>query len=108
MRRPACPPHSRAGFWLRKTSARADIRRDFTPRVGLDPDGDGACGSKAVDKPAAQAGGNVMMICPNLKCRKVLQVAAKYRGQQVRCHHCSTLFVVPAEKPAPRQSGDPA
>ena len=40
----------------------------------------------------------VMMICPNLKCRKVLQVPPKYRGQQVRCHYCSTTFAVPNVK----------
>ena len=40
----------------------------------------------------------VMMICPNLKCRKVLQVPSKYRGQQVRCHYCSTTFAVPVAK----------
>ena len=39
-----------------------------------------------------------MMICPNLKCRKVLQVPAKYRGQQVKCHYCSTLFAIPTVK----------
>lgn len=41
---------------------------------------------------------NVMMICPNLKCRKVLQVPAKYRGQQVKCHYCNSLFAVPMAK----------
>ena len=42
--------------------------------------------------------GPVMMICPNLKCRKVLQVPGRYRGQQVKCHHCGTTFAVPAAK----------
>jgi hypothetical protein len=41
-----------------------------------------------------------MMICPNLKCRKVLQVPAKYRGQQVKCHYCNSLFAVPMAKVA--------
>ncbi len=39
-----------------------------------------------------------MMICPNLKCRKVLQVPEKYRGQQVKCHYCNSLFMVPHTK----------
>jgi hypothetical protein len=39
-----------------------------------------------------------MMICPNLKCRKVLQVPGQYRGQQVKCHYCTTTFSVPLAK----------
>jgi len=42
---------------------------------------------------------NVMMICPNLKCRKVLAVPERYRGHQVKCHYCSIVFAVPAAKP---------
>lgn len=49
-----------------------------------------------MDAPTTNA--NVMMICPNLKCRKVLQVPAKYRGQQVKCHYCNSLFTVPQAK----------
>jgi hypothetical protein len=48
----------------------------------------------------------VMMICPNLRCRKVLQVPSKYRGQQVRCHFCSTTFAVPTIKPTDAKSSD--
>lgn len=47
-----------------------------------------------------------MMICPNLKCRKVLQVPPKYRGQQVRCHYCSTTFAVPNVKSVAGKSGE--
>ncbi len=39
-----------------------------------------------------------MMICPNLKCRKVLQVPGQYRGQQVKCRYCTTTFSVPLTK----------
>ena len=35
------------------------------------------------------------MICPNLKCRRVLQVPSKYRGQHVKCRYCSMTFAVP-------------
>jgi DNA-directed RNA polymerase subunit RPC12/RpoP len=35
------------------------------------------------------------MICPNLKCRKVLRVPEQYRGEHVRCHYCSITFLVP-------------
>ena len=48
----------------------------------------------------------VMMICPNLKCRKVLQVPAQYRGQQVRCHYCNMTFAVPSGKPADKNDGE--
>lgn len=51
---------------------------------------------------------NVMMICPNLKCRKVLQVPAKYRGQQVKCHYCNSLFTVPPAKSQPAAASQPA
>ncbi len=41
---------------------------------------------------------NVSMICPNLKCRKVLQVPEKYRGQHVKCRFCGLTFMVPQVK----------
>jgi hypothetical protein len=47
---------------------------------------------------AAQASNLVTMICPNLKCRKVLQVPAKYRGQNVKCQYCGIVFGVPLPK----------
>jgi hypothetical protein len=50
--------------------------------------------------------GNVIMICPNLKCRKVLQVSAQYRGKFVKCKYCHTAFTVPAE-PARKQRTAP-
>jgi hypothetical protein len=40
------------------------------------------------------------MICPNLKCRKVLRVPEKCRGHHVKCHYCTMTFIVPASKPA--------
>ena len=46
-------------------------------------------------EPAASDSNVVMMICPNLKCRRVLQVPDKYRGQIVRCRYCQTTFSVP-------------
>lgn len=50
---------------------------------------------------------NVMMICPNLKCRKVLRVPGQFRGQHVRCHYCQTTFEVPAIK-QPNKPAAPA
>jgi hypothetical protein len=46
--------------------------------------------------------GPVVMICPNLKCRKVLQVPGKCRGQHVKCRYCSMTFAVPLAKVQPR------
>jgi hypothetical protein len=45
--------------------------------------------------PVAPANNVVMLICPNLKCRRVLQVPEKHRGQAVRCRYCHTTFSVP-------------
>ncbi len=39
--------------------------------------------------------GMVMMLCPNLKCRKVLRVPETCRGKQVRCQFCDLTFGVP-------------
>ena len=43
----------------------------------------------------------VTVICPNLKCRSILQVPEATRGHSVRCGKCGTAFMVPAGKAAP-------
>jgi len=40
----------------------------------------------------------VQLICPNLKCRKLLVVPEEVRGKMVKCQHCQTQFRVPAPK----------
>lgn len=40
---------------------------------------------------------SVTIICPNLKCRSMLQVAEKARGKKVRCSQCGTPFMIPAK-----------
>jgi len=41
------------------------------------------------------------IICPNLRCRKILSVPDEVRGKLVKCQHCQTMFRVPdAKKPA--------
>ncbi len=42
----------------------------------------------------------VTMICPNLKCRTILQVPEAARGRRVRCGKCAKTFLVPAAAPA--------
>ena len=37
----------------------------------------------------------VQMICPSLRCRKILAVPEEVRGKLVKCQHCQTMFRVP-------------
>ena len=41
------------------------------------------------------------IICPNLKCRKILNVPDELRGKQVKCQHCQTVLRVPEGKRTP-------
>ena len=41
------------------------------------------------------------LICPNLRCRKILKVPEEARGKVVRCQHCQTMLRVP---PARRET----
>jgi LSD1 subclass zinc finger protein len=47
----------------------------------------------------------VTLICPSLKCRKVLQVPDITRGKSVRCSHCGASFLVPDKKKATATAG---
>jgi len=38
------------------------------------------------------------LICPNLRCGKILSVPDEVRGKLVKCQHCSTMFRVPEAK----------
>ena len=38
------------------------------------------------------------LICPNLRCRKILSVPEGMRGKLVKCQHCQTSFRVPPSK----------
>jgi predicted Zn finger-like uncharacterized protein len=40
----------------------------------------------------------VQLICPSLKCRKLLTVPDEVRGKMVKCGHCQTTFRVPESK----------
>lgn len=44
----------------------------------------------------------VTLMCPNLKCRKILAVPSTSRGTRVRCSYCGTTMFVPWSKPVPR------
>ena len=39
------------------------------------------------------------LMCPNIKCRKILSVPDEARGKVVRCAHCQTALRVPQPKP---------
>lgn len=41
----------------------------------------------------------VQLLCPNLKCRKILMVPDEVRGKLVKCQHCHTMLRVPGPKP---------
>jgi hypothetical protein len=49
---------------------------------------------------AEQLGGKaITLICPNLRCRCLLQVPEKIRGSKVRCGRCGKNFIVPSAPP---------
>ena len=47
----------------------------------------------------------VQLICPNLRCRKILAVPDEVRGKLVKCQHCQTMFRVPEGRPVPAGAG---
>ncbi len=40
----------------------------------------------------------VRLICPNLKCRKILSVPDSARGKKVRCRGCGMRVQIPQKK----------
>ena len=40
----------------------------------------------------------VQIICPNLKCRKILAVPDELRGKAVKCQYCQMVLRVPGRK----------
>jgi ribosomal protein S27E len=42
----------------------------------------------------------VTMLCPNLKCKRILQVPETTRGHRVRCGFCGQILVVPTKDPS--------
>ena len=48
----------------------------------------------------------VRLICPNLKCRKILAVPSDLRGRIIRCSACGTTIKVPPA--APKSDADAA
>jgi hypothetical protein len=47
----------------------------------------------------------VQMLCPNLKCRKILSVPDEARGKLVKCQYCQSMLRVPAPKAEPAVVG---
>ena len=41
---------------------------------------------------------SAQVMCPTLKCRKILSIPEESRGKVVRCQHCQTLLKVPEHK----------
>ena len=46
-----------------------------------------------------------MLLCPNLRCRKMLSVPEEVRGKTVICRHCQTIVRVPQKPPATATAG---
>ena len=46
----------------------------------------------------------VQLICPSLRCRKILSVPDEVRGKLVKCQHCQSMLRVP-ELRKPVQAG---
>ena len=47
----------------------------------------------------------VQMLCPNLRCRKILSVPDAVRGKLVKCQHCQSNFRVPDASKKPEPAG---
>ena len=47
----------------------------------------------------------VQLICPSLRCRKILTVPEEVRGKLVQCQYCQTQFRVPPPKKTPETAG---
>ena len=43
----------------------------------------------------------VRIICPNLKCRKILSVPDSARGKKVRCRGCGMRVQIPEKETVP-------
>lgn len=43
----------------------------------------------------------IRIMCPNLKCRRILGVPPTARGKNIRCGSCGSNVRVPAAPPAP-------
>ena len=43
----------------------------------------------------------VHVICPSLRCRKILTLDDEVRGTLVTCRYCQMQFRVPAPRPVP-------
>lgn len=44
------------------------------------------------------------LMCPNIRCRKILSVPEEARGKVVTCSHCQTALRVPLVKPGQKKS----
>ena len=49
----------------------------------------------------------IRLLCPNLKCRKILSVPISARGKTVRCRNCGMRVQVPAPTQAPSPAPAP-
>jgi len=50
----------------------------------------------------------IRLICPNLRCRKILAVPDDSRGKVIRCGQCASTVKVPESPRKPEKTGKPA
>jgi LSD1 subclass zinc finger protein len=48
----------------------------------------------------------ITLMCPNLRCRKILMVPSTARGTRVRCAYCGTTLLVPIARSRPARQPD--
>jgi len=44
------------------------------------------------------------LMCPNLRCRKILKVPGSARGSSVRCSYCGISLLVPDTNPFSKEN----
>ncbi len=51
---------------------------------------------------------SIAVLCPNLRCKAVLNVPETARGKTIRCGQCGTALRVPTSKPQVERAPQPA
>lgn len=45
----------------------------------------------------------VTLVCPNFKCKAVIEVSDQMRGKRIRCRECGQIIAVPAKPSGPNR-----
>ena len=85
-----------------RTFVRAALRRAGDPRAAGPGTHSPARRRPRAAGEAAKAMSTCQLICPNLRCRKILKVPEEARGKVVRCQYCQSLLRVPTRAAGPQ------